>query len=321
MATSAFISYSHSDEKALDRLHKHLAVLAREEELSTWHDRAILPGDKIEGKIAAELDECGLFIALVSPDYLASQYCYDKEFERAQVLAEAGQLRIVPIILEPCDWLSSPISQYKALPKDGLPISEWTNPNMAYLNIVTGLRAVLDASPVPIADREPVETLQSEILSPSAGRQVRLKRDFDVIDKADFADKAFEIFRAYFEGSCAEISQAGEDLKARFEVMNPTAFTCSVVNRAKVRGGEAHISVSNTKRRRHFGGDINYVFERYAETNTSNGSFGVEADDYNLYLTAGSLGYSRDRDSKLSPEQAAERLWKEFVEQAGVEYE
>jgi hypothetical protein len=97
--------------------------------------------------------------------------------------------------------------------------------------------------------------------------------------------------------------------------------SCSVVNRAKLRGGEAHITISNTKRRGHFGGDISYVFDRYAESNTSNGWFGVEADDYNLFLTAGAFGSSRERDAKFSPEQAAERLWREFVERAGIEYD
>jgi TIR domain len=66
----------------------------------------LLPGDRVDGAISAQLEQSTLFVALVSPDYLASRYCYEKEFERALALAQAGRMRIVPVILEPCDWLS-----------------------------------------------------------------------------------------------------------------------------------------------------------------------------------------------------------------------
>jgi len=146
MVAAAFLSYSHADEKALERLHKHLAVLKRDGTLPTWSDHAILPGDQLDGVISAQLERSQIFVALVSPDYLASQYCYDKEFTRALELAAAGRMRIVPVILEPCDWLSSPFKDFAALPKDGQPISDFTNPNIAYLNVVTGLRRIIECA-------------------------------------------------------------------------------------------------------------------------------------------------------------------------------
>jgi hypothetical protein len=106
MTATAFISYAHADEKALERLHKHLAVLTREAKLLTWTDHAILPGTAFGGAIDAQLKQSNLFLALLSPDYLASRYCYDEEFQQALALAHVGAMRIVPIILEPCDWLS-----------------------------------------------------------------------------------------------------------------------------------------------------------------------------------------------------------------------
>jgi len=109
MVAIAFVSYAHTDEKFLERRHKHLAVLKREGALAAWTDHAILPGAGLDGAITAQLDKSDLFVALVSPDYIASQYCYEKEFQRALRRAEAGKTRIVPIILEPCDWLSTPL--------------------------------------------------------------------------------------------------------------------------------------------------------------------------------------------------------------------
>src|SRR4051812_47183550 len=106
MPINLFISYSHTDEKSLEKLHKHLAMLKREGSINTWLDYRILPGDEIKREIISNLEKSHIFLALLSPDYLASNYCYEKEFLHALKLAEAGKLRIIPIILEPCDWLA-----------------------------------------------------------------------------------------------------------------------------------------------------------------------------------------------------------------------
>jgi hypothetical protein len=316
MTTTAFVSYCHADEKALERLRKHLALLQREGTLPTWTDHAIVPGDRLDSVISDQLERSQVFLALLSPDYLASRYCYDTEFKRALELAAAGRMRIVPIIVEPCDWLSSPFKDFSALPKDGQPISGFTNANLAYLNVVTGLRRMIEAMAPGALPLDPDP-------APESIRKPRVKQDFDTIQRAEYADRAFAVIRDYFRASCAEVAQIGDDLRARFEDMDPTAFTCSVVNRAKRSGGEAHITVHNTKSRSHgFGGDISYVNQRHAERNTSNGSIRVSNDDYQMFLTMDRYGMSSGREEgRISPEQASERLWTDFVKQAGVEYD
>lgn len=318
MPVRAFISYSHADEKTLDRLHKHLAVLQREGVLAAWYDHAILPGANLNEAIKSEIDRSDIFLALVSPDYLFSKYCYEKEFQHALELQKLGKLRIVAIIVEPCDWLSTPFSELMALPKDGKPIAEWTNANNAYLDIVNGLRRLL-AEPRAVATPAVSALLEAE--GATSARRIRLKRDFDAIQRAEFADEAFAILQDYFRAAAVELGQASEDLRTRFEVMSPTAFTCSLVNRASRRNGEAHITVHNSKGRRGGFGDISYIYEKHAEANTSNGSIRVEADEYNLYLVTDNMWGGRSNAPKQSPKQAAEWLWNQFVEKAGVEYE
>ncbi len=317
MVSKAFISYAHIDERALDRLHKHLTLLQREGKINTWSDHKILPGDKLNGKINESLESSTIFLALVSPDYLASNYCYDKEFKYAMSLSEANKIRIIPVILEPCDWLASPLSQFMALPKDGKPISEWTNQNNAFLDVVTGLRRMLEEADNNAASTAFSRDSTREII----GKRPRIKQDFDSIQKSDFADKTYLAVRSYFESSCKELNDAGDGIiKSKFEPMGPTVFTCTVVNRSRRSAGEAHITVRNSKRRGHFG-DINYVYQAHAEDGTSNGSIRIEADDYNLYLKMDNLShYGRD-EPKYSPEQAAEKLWVDFVKNAGVDYE
>lgn len=318
MPHNAFISYAHADEKRLERLHKHLVMLRRDGSLQAWSDHAIIPGDNVGTIISAALDQSSLFIALVSPDYLASNYCYEKEFQRAQELQAQGRLRIVAVILEPCDWLNSPFREILVLPKDGKPVSEWTNENTAYLNATEGIRRALAAS----ASAAPEAVAEAPGAS-SAGqtRRVRVKQHFDAIQRAEYAEQAFQTIQTYFRDACAELHEASDQLRARFEPMGVQAFTCTVVNRALMRNGEAHITVRHAKGGRMSIGDISFIYQRHADDNSSNGWMNVDADDYQLFLNASIDHFGTGREERITPQQAAERLWHSFVTKAGIEYE
>lgn len=132
------ISYSHRDTGRLDRLKTHSAMWVREGRVVLWHDRDISAGAPLDREIAAQLSDCELFLPLVSPDFLSSGYCYNREMRSAMARHRSGELRIVPIILEPCDWKSSPLGRFKALPRDG-----WDNENEAWLDVVTELRKII----------------------------------------------------------------------------------------------------------------------------------------------------------------------------------
>lgn len=305
----AFISYSHHDQAVLERLHVHLAMLRREGLIDEWYDREILAGGDIDDDVQAHLSDAQLFVAIVSPDFLNSNYCYEKEMQRALERAEAGALRIVPVIAQPCEWKRSSLSRYKAVPKDGKPISEWTNINNAFLDIVTELRRVVEADattpPVPSSRQAPAM---------SKGRY-RIKRTFDEIDRADFRDRAFDSIRTYFKNAVEEID-AVEGVRARFRDLNATSFTCTVLNRLRDRG-VGYVTVHKGGGRRHGMGDISYSFAENSPPDTANGWMSVEADDYELHLKSNNFSGSRE-DDRVSPEEAAKNLWEELLTQAGI---
>ena len=60
----------------------------------------------IDAEIAKELGSCDLFLMLVSPDFLASDYCVNREMKRALERHRDDEAHVVPIIVEPCDWIS-----------------------------------------------------------------------------------------------------------------------------------------------------------------------------------------------------------------------
>lgn len=307
----AFISYSHHDAAALERLHVHLANLQRDGQIETWYDRNILAGDILEDEIMRELEAADLFLLMISPDFIASNYCVEREMQRALERHEAGDARVVPIITEPCDWAAMPpLRQLKAVPTDGKPISEWANANNAYLNVVQELRQVINAQ-VSTAD-EPATPAPAAV-QPDVPRY-RVQRDFDEIDSSEFRDAAFVTIKDYFQRAIAEID-AVEGLRGRFVDRGATSFGSTVINRGR-QHGTAHISV-HCRNAGFALGDIYFSFTENAADNTANGGFNVSSDEYEQFLIVTMSMFGNEPD-RLNAEQAAEYLWSQFIEQAGI---
>ena len=133
-----FITYSHEDTDSKDKLRQCLAVMESEGMITIWDDNEILPGDKWYKDITKNLPDSDILLYLVSASSLASKNC-NKE------LAEAlsGEIRVIPIILEDCDWLNHQLSDLEALPHKGKPINEWQPESKGWQNVVEGLRKVV----------------------------------------------------------------------------------------------------------------------------------------------------------------------------------
>ena len=144
-ALSAFVSYSHKDERYRRTLDTSLAQLKRNGIISVWHDRKILPGQQWDKEIDRSLEAANIVLVLVSPDFLASEYAYTREMRIAIERHHAGRATVIPVILRPSDWLSSPLGSLQALPSDGRPISMWNRRDQAWLDVVYGLRQLVSS--------------------------------------------------------------------------------------------------------------------------------------------------------------------------------
>lgn len=142
-----FISYSHQDDELRKKLDTHLSGLKREGNIVAWHDRAIEAGEEWETQIKGHLESAQIILLLVSPDFIASNYCYDIEMQRAMDRHNEGTARVIPIILRPCDWKRSPFSKLQSLPKEGLPITRWDDQDEAFLDVVNGIRRAVETPP------------------------------------------------------------------------------------------------------------------------------------------------------------------------------
>ncbi|MBI4494834.1 MAG: TIR domain-containing protein [Chloroflexi bacterium] len=139
-----FYSYSHQDKKHRGQLQKHLAMLRRQGLIREWHDRQIGAGEEWRGAIDTHIETAQIILLLVSSDFLDSHYCYDVEMARALQRHVAGEARVIPIILRPCDWQAAPLANLQALPTDGKPVTMWANRDSAFLDIATGIRKAVN---------------------------------------------------------------------------------------------------------------------------------------------------------------------------------
>lgn len=135
-----FFSYAHEDESLRDELAKHLSLLRRQGMISEWHDQKILPGEQWENEVSRNLDEARIILLLISADFLASDYCFGKEMMRAMERHEEGSAIVIPIIVRPCAWQSSPFGKLQSLPRDGRPITRWSDRDEAFLNVAEAIR-------------------------------------------------------------------------------------------------------------------------------------------------------------------------------------
>ena len=135
-----FYSYSHRDEELRDKLEKHLTILHRQNIISSWHDRKIASGSDWAEAIDSHLRSADVILLLISPDFLASDYCYDKEMKLALVRHNAGESRVIPVVLRPADWKGAEFGKLQALPKDAKPVVRWESQDEAFTNIAQGIR-------------------------------------------------------------------------------------------------------------------------------------------------------------------------------------
>jgi hypothetical protein len=145
-ALKLMCSYSHRDEVLWDEFRAHLAPLRRQALVELWHDRKILPGAEWDREIARELQEADIILLLVSAYFIDSDYCYDIELRRAIERHEAGQVRVIPVIVRPADWSGTPFAKLQAVPKDGKPVTSWADQHEAWADVTKGIRSTIESS-------------------------------------------------------------------------------------------------------------------------------------------------------------------------------
>lgn len=110
------MSYSHHDAGAQAKLHTHLTPWRREG-VTIWYDENIEPGAALSTEIGRELRRAHIFVALFSPAYFDSHYCWGIEYKRAMARRARKLVRVVAVVVKPCAWKQTRAAGFKLLPR------------------------------------------------------------------------------------------------------------------------------------------------------------------------------------------------------------
>jgi TIR domain len=306
MSARVFVSYSHADEALRDQLEVQLAMLKRQGLIDVWHDRRLIAGDRLDWSIETKLDEAEIILLLLSPDFLASDYCYNIEKGRALARHRKGEARLISVILRPCDWMHTDLREYLVTPKDGKPVTQWPDRDVAFLDVVQSIRTALQEIGKTRTTAMPqVSTATSAPAPLPRSSNLRLKRAFTQADKDTFLLDAFDFVGRFFEGSLEELAKRHLGVEGRFRKIDANTFTAVVYQKGnKVASCTVRLGGA-------FGRGIAYSNGDDADRNGMNEQLSVEADDQALFLKAMGMQITHGpgREAKLSFEGAAEYYW------------
>ncbi|MFK7771037.1 MAG: COR domain-containing protein [Saprospiraceae bacterium] len=149
-----FFSYSHKDAEIMNQLAVHLAPLKRLEKIETWSDKAIQAGDEWDEAIINNLRDSDIILFLVSADFIASSYIWEKEIPLAMELKNDSServKRVIPIYLRPFDFDGLEFSQLQMIPKQIRgghlqlrAISQWENIDEAFMEVAKNIKKAIE---------------------------------------------------------------------------------------------------------------------------------------------------------------------------------
>src|SRR5437762_4835878 len=139
-----FYAYAPQDETWVQELEKHLTLFQRQGIISTWHPRLIAAGSDWQEVIDVRLRSASIILLLISPDFLASDYCYGNEMKQALQREREKGVCVIPILLRPVDWQHAPFAHLRPLPPDATFLTEWSNLDRAFAEITVGIRRTIE---------------------------------------------------------------------------------------------------------------------------------------------------------------------------------
>lgn len=316
---SVFFSYSHKDEGLRDELEAHLALMKHQGLIDAWHDRRIVAGNEVDDSIFEKLETADIILLLVSSDFTNSTYCFSREMMRALERHEAGEAKVIPVILRHCDWHSSPFGKLMAAPRDGKPVVTWPDKDDALADVAKQVRRAVESlnagSPMPAASaRKQIAMSSGVTLAPAANSMsnvlprssnLRLKKEFTEKDRDDFVRATFEFICRFFEGSLKAISERNPEVAGTFDRIDSRRMAAILYRDGKKI---AECSVRQDGLARSDG--IAFSYDASAKQGSYNELLSVEASEQSLHLKPmGMSWHGGGRDAKLTEEGAAEFLW------------
>jgi len=271
--------------------------------------RGRLPSSNVNQEIDRQLEEADVVLLLVSASFLASNYCFGIEFKRAMERRAEGRCRVIPVILRACEWMKTPIGELLAAPRDGKPITLWTDYDEAMTDVASQVRKAVEASGAAgrSAARVEMPLGQARLVAEKAAlprsSNMCLRREFTDAHKDAFVHETFDYFCQFFEGSLQELQARHAQIEGRYRKVDANCFTSTVYQGGK-KIAECAIQVGSPL------GENSIAYSSDARArNSVNEMLRIDHDDAALFWKLGLGGFSGREEVPMRKEQAAEHFW------------
>ncbi len=290
-------------------------MLKRQGLIEVWHDRRIAAGAFFADEIDKNILSADVVLCLLSPDFIASDYCYSKEMTNALERHRSGKARVIPVILRHCEWDQTPLKDLRGTPKDNRPIMAWTHRDEALNDVTKDIRAALEqvgqqSIPPGAARSKDVPELPKPPPNHLRSANLHVKEHYSDLDRDTFSEAAFEFIAELFANSVRELKQRHKNVDGKLTRLDPKRFTVALYSDGKKRS-----AITVFRGGMHgFGGALSYNMSDEGATNMSNGGFSLIETQSGLRFGGDLFDLSRrGAESSIDQSQVAEALWAKLI--------
>lgn len=115
LRNKVFICYSHRDSTWLEKLQDHLRFLDNQGLIDLWDDTKICVGAKWREEIEKAIESAKIAVLLISKHFLSSDFIQNEELPPLLAAAKTDGASIFPVIISPCLFDKSILSQFQAI--------------------------------------------------------------------------------------------------------------------------------------------------------------------------------------------------------------
>ncbi|WGG48908.1 hypothetical protein [Rugamonas sp. DEMB1] len=255
--------------------------------------------------------------------------------KRALERHDDGTARVIPVILEPCDWHTAPFGKLLAVPKDGKAVTTWPNQAEAWTDVARQIRKAIEdlgrsqpvaqpaagyaksgwgmaqpATQLGQASQADVGGMHLEQERPRSSN-LRLKKEFTDYDRDKFLHDSFDYMAKFFDGSLEELATRNQGIQVRFQRLDAQRFS-AVAYREGKSVAECSVRIGGLGGR---SPSLSFSYNANASANTSNEFISVESDTQSMYFKAmGMQSHGGQQNAQLSEQGASEYYWGLFIE-------
>jgi len=136
-SSNIVILYAENDFDLYSQFQKHIKVLEHNGLIKIWDEANIVPNMAWKDAIKKSIIDSDIVIALISNDFLYSDFYYNELFKTAIELHHRRKIKLIPVLVRHCYWEVSFVNQLETVfQQERKPITDnfWNSTDFGHLS-------------------------------------------------------------------------------------------------------------------------------------------------------------------------------------------